>query len=76
MIAHIFFACDLAIFAWSGIREEFGVQGNPQSFQEFFLIVNALAPGFKHAIWMLFAAQSWALWIIRNKLMIEHKLPS
>jgi hypothetical protein len=25
---------------------------------------------------LFFAAQSWALWIIRNKFTIEHKLPS
>jgi hypothetical protein len=25
---------------------------------------------------MLFAVQSWALWNIRNKISIEHKLPS
>jgi hypothetical protein len=24
-VAHIFFACDIAAFAWSGIREAFGV---------------------------------------------------
>jgi hypothetical protein len=73
---HIFFVCDLATFAWSGIREAFGVQWNPRTFQDFFVIVNFLAPGFKQAIWLLFAAQSWALWNIRNKITIEHKLPS
>jgi mannosylglycoprotein endo-beta-mannosidase len=75
-VDHIFFVCDLAAFAWSGIREAFGVQWNPRTFQEFFAIVNSLSPGFKHAIWLLFAAQSWALWNIRNKITIEHKLPS
>jgi hypothetical protein len=75
-VDHIFFVCDLAAFAWSGIREAFGVQWNPRTFQEFFAIVNSLAPGFKQAIWLLFAAQSWALWNIRNKITIEHKLLS
>jgi hypothetical protein len=75
-VDHIFFACDLAAFAWSGIREAFGVQWNPRTFQEFFVIVNSLAPRFKQAIWLLFAAQSWALWNIRNKITIEHKLPA
>jgi hypothetical protein len=75
-IDHIFFVCDLAAFAWSGIREAFGVQWNPRTFQEFFAIVNSLSPGFKQVIWLLFAAQSWALWNIRNKITIEHKLPS
>jgi hypothetical protein len=75
-VDHIFFVCDLVAFAWSGIREAFGVQWNPRTFQEFFAIVNSLAPGFKQAIWLLFAAQSWALWNIRNKITIEHKLSS
>jgi hypothetical protein len=75
-VDHIFFTCDLAAFAWSGIREAFGVQWNPRTFQDFFTIVNNLSSGFKQAIWLLFAAQSWALWIIRNKITIEHKLPS
>jgi hypothetical protein len=75
-VDHIFFVYDLAAFAWSGIREAFGVQWNPRTFQEFFAIVNSLSPGFKQAIWLLFAAQSCALWNIRNKITIEHKLPS
>jgi hypothetical protein len=74
--AHNFFTCDLAAFAWSGISEAFGVQWNSISFQDLFLIVNSLDPSFKYAIWLLFAAQSWALWNIRNKLTIEHKFPS
>jgi hypothetical protein len=75
-VDHIFFSCHLACFAWSGIREALGVQWNPHSFQDFFGIVNSLPISFKSAIWLLFAAQSWALWIIRNKFTIEHKLPS
>jgi hypothetical protein len=75
-VDHIFFSCHLACFAWSGIRETLGVQWNPQSFQDFFGLVNSLSVSFKSAIWILFAAQSWALWIIRNKITIEHKLPS
>jgi hypothetical protein len=75
-VDHIFFSCHLAAFSWSRIREALGVQWNPQSFQDFFPIVKSLAPSFKHLILLLFAAQSWALWNIKNKLSIEHKLPS
>jgi hypothetical protein len=75
-VDHIFFTCHLATFAWSGLMEALGVQWNPQCFQEFFLILNSLALSFKSSIWMLFAAQSWALWNIRNKMTIEHKFPS
>jgi hypothetical protein len=73
-VDHIFFTCHLASFAWSGIREALGVQWNSQYFQDFFLI--SLSSSFKTLIWMLFAAQSWVLWNIRNKISIKHKLPS
>jgi hypothetical protein len=75
-VDHIFFNCHLATFAWSGLREALGVQWNPQCFQDFFSILNSLALSFKSSIWMLFAAQSWALWNIRNKMTIEHKFPA
>jgi hypothetical protein len=27
-------------------------------------------------VWILFAAQSWALWHIRNKIVMEHLFPN
>jgi hypothetical protein len=27
-------------------------------------------------VWILFAAQSWALWHIRNKIAMEHSFPN
>jgi hypothetical protein len=37
---HILFSCVLANFAWSGIREAFGVQWNPRNLSEFMLSLN------------------------------------
>jgi hypothetical protein len=74
-ISPIFFSCVLASFMWSGIREAFGVQWNPENLPEFLSILNQLTPSVRQSFWVLFAAQSWALWVIRNKLTIEKSFP-
>jgi hypothetical protein len=74
-ISHIFFFCVLASFMWRGIREAFGVQWNPQSLPDFLSILIQLTPSMRQSFWVLFAAQSWALWLIRNKLAIENSFP-
>jgi hypothetical protein len=74
-ISHIFFSCVLASFMWSGIREAFGVQWNPENLSDFLSILNQLTPTVRQSFWVLFAAQSWALWLIRNKLTIENSFP-
>jgi hypothetical protein len=74
-ISHIFFSCVLARFVWSGIREAFGVQWNPNNLVDFLAILQQLTPIVRQAFWILFAAQSWALWLIRNKLTIENSFP-
>jgi hypothetical protein len=74
-ISHIFFSCAFARLMWSGIREAFGVQWNPQSLPDFLSILNQLTPSVRQSFWVLFAAQCWALWLIRNKLTIENTFP-
>jgi hypothetical protein len=74
-INHIFFSCVFARLLWSGIREAFGVQWNPTSLADFLVILQQLTPIVRQAFWILFAAQSWALWLIRNKLTIENSFP-
>jgi hypothetical protein len=39
-----------------------------QIFQRFF-------GQFRRILWLTFAAQSWALWLLRNKFTIEGKFP-
>jgi exonuclease III len=71
---HIFFGCSLARFAWSVIREILGCSWCPASFPQFFAIISNFAGRARRTIWCLFIAQSWALWVIRNKLTMESKL--
>jgi hypothetical protein len=60
---------------WSGIREAFEVQWNPEKLPEFLSILNQLTPSVRQSFWVLFVAQSWAVWHIRNKLTIEKSFP-
>jgi hypothetical protein len=70
-VNHIFFSCVLANFAWSGIREGFGVQWSPTSVSDFLSILAQLDPSSRQDFWLLFAAQRWALWHIRNKFIVD-----
>jgi hypothetical protein len=72
---HLFFSCHLAKFLWSGVRSMLGVQWNPTSFSQFFDILNLFSGKARRFIWLLFAAQSWALWNVRNKFSIEGIFP-
>jgi hypothetical protein len=72
---HLFFSCHLAKFLWSGVRSMLAVQWNPTSFPQFFDILNLFSGKARRFIWLLFAAQSWALWNIRNKFSIEGTFP-
>jgi hypothetical protein len=74
-VNHIFFSCVLASFMWSGIREAYGVQWNPRNISEFLTNLNQLTPILWQSFWVLFAAQSWVIWLIRNKLSIEKSFP-
>jgi hypothetical protein len=73
---HIFFSCAFATFMWSGVRAMLQVNWNPTSFAQFFRIILELSPGHGRAEWILFAAQSLALWHIRNKIAMEHSFPN
>jgi hypothetical protein len=73
---HIFFSCGFAAFMWSGVRAMLQVTWNPTSFAQFFRIISELSPGHGRAVWILFVAQSWALWHIRNKIAMEHSFPN
>jgi hypothetical protein len=71
---HIFFSCSLARFLWSVVRQLLECRWSPSSFAQFFAIVSCYSGRQRRLIWTLFAAQSWTLWNIRNKLAIEGKL--
>jgi hypothetical protein len=71
---HIIFACSLARFMWSVVRHLLGCNWSPANFPQFFAIVDNFMGSHRRMVWTLFAAQSWALWLTRNKLSIESKL--
>jgi hypothetical protein len=71
---HIFFGCHLARMMWAGIRELLHYDWNPTGVGHFIAIVHGLSGSLRRLAWFTFAAQSWALWNIRNKLAIEGKL--
>jgi hypothetical protein len=73
---HIFFTCSLARFMWSVVRQLLECRWNPTSFAQFFAIVSSFSGRPRRLIWTLFAAQSWALWHVRNKHVFESRVIS
>ena len=71
---HIFFECSLAKFAWSAMRQALGRDWGPSSFAHLLLILSNLSGRDRKLFWVLFLAQSWALWLTRNKLALEKKV--
>jgi hypothetical protein len=71
--SHIFFTCSLAQFAWAVLRQLLGCNWRPANFPQFHAILSGFAGYSRRILWVLFLAQSWALWTIRNKLTIESK---
>jgi hypothetical protein len=75
-VSQFFFNCPLAQFLWSGVRSMFGVSWNSTSFADTFAIFHCFNGRTRKLLWILFAAQIWALWLIRNKATIEAKFPT
>ncbi|XP_071680276.1 uncharacterized protein [Lolium perenne] len=60
--SHIFFSCSLAIFAWSVTRQMLGCNWCPTNFAQFHDILSSFSGYPRKLLWILFLAQSWALW--------------
>ena len=71
---HIFFRCSMAVFMWAVFRQALGRDWHPQNFAQFFALLSTFSGRTKRLIWLLFLAQAWALWAVRNKLAIEKKI--
>jgi hypothetical protein len=67
--------CPLAQFAWSVFRELFSVDWAPSSFADIFAIFQRYKGASRRLLWTIFAAQSWALWVTRNKFTNEARFP-
>ncbi|XP_051229193.1 uncharacterized protein [Lolium perenne] len=72
--SHIFFTCSLAQFAWAVLRQLLECNWRPANFPQFHAILSGFAGYSRRILWVLFLAQSWALWTIRNKLTIDRKI--
>jgi hypothetical protein len=58
------------------VRQLLGRRWSPTSFAQFFAIVSSFTGRPCRLIWMLFAAQSWILWNVRNKHVFESRVIS
>jgi hypothetical protein len=72
--AHIFFSCSTAQFVWAVLRQLLGCNWRPANFPQFHAILSSFAGYTRRILWVLFLAQSWALWTTHNKLTIEKKV--
>jgi hypothetical protein len=72
--SHIFISCHLGRFIWAGVRELLSCSWNPAGAGDFVALAQGLSGRLRRLVWLTFAAQSWALWNIRNKLTLEGKL--
>ena len=67
----MFFSCSLAKFAWSVTRQLLGCKWCPASFAQAFAIFSGLPGQTRRQTWILFIAQCWALWLIRNNFTLQ-----
>jgi hypothetical protein len=49
----------------------FEVDWDPSSFADLFAIFQHFSGQFRRILWLTFAAQSWALWLLRNSLPLR-----
>uniref|UniRef100_A0ACD5XXA3 Uncharacterized protein n=1 Tax=Avena sativa TaxID=4498 RepID=A0ACD5XXA3_AVESA len=72
---HIMFMCPAAQFLWNFVREALGPAWRVQDLGEFLETkANRTGRG-RHLFWLVFAAITWSLWKIRNKMVIERIFP-
>ena len=71
---HIFFACPLARFGWSAVRQLLGCNWSPANFPQFHALLQPLLGQHRRLCWIIVCTMFWALWLTRNKLTIEHKV--
>ena len=68
---HILFTCPAARFLWSFIAEALGPEWQARDLGEFLEVqANRTSKG-RRLFWLVFAAITWTLWTIRNKMVIE-----
>ena len=72
---HIMFSCPAARFLWSFLQEALGPEWQASVLGEF-IEAHANNTGRRRRLfWLVFAALTWTLWTVRNKMVIERILP-
>lgn len=68
---HLLFRCIVARFMWSAIREITGGACNPSGLTDVLRLIQGTKGSDRQLAWMGFGAMACALWITRNKALIE-----
>ena len=69
---HIILSCPAVRFLWSFVHEALGPEWLALDLGEFLVLrANRTGKG-RRLFWLVFAALTWTLWTIRNKMVIEH----
>ena len=68
---HILFSCPAARFLWNVVAEALGPEWQAQDLGEFLEVQANRTVRRRRLFWLVFAAMTWALWTIRNKMVIE-----
>ena len=71
-VTHILFSCSAARFVWNFIAEALGPEWQAHDLVGFIEVQANRAGRRRRLFWLLFAAMTWTLWNIRNKMVIEH----
>uniref|UniRef100_A0ACD5TC59 Uncharacterized protein n=1 Tax=Avena sativa TaxID=4498 RepID=A0ACD5TC59_AVESA len=74
--AHIMFSCSAAQALWGFVSEALGPAWEVQELGEFLQSQANRAGGGRRLFWLVFAAISWSLWNVRNKMVFEKVYPS
>jgi RsiW-degrading membrane proteinase PrsW (M82 family) len=59
---------------WAGVRKLLHCAWNPAGAGDFLAISHGLTGAYRGVVWFTFAALTWTLWNIRNKLTMEATL--
>ena len=68
---HILFTCPAARFLWNFVHEALGPAWQASDLGEFLEIQANRTGERRRLFWLVFAALTWTLWTIRNKMVIE-----
>lgn len=68
---HIFFPCPAARFLWNFIHEALGPEWQASDLGEFLEAAANHTGRRRRLFWLVFAAMTWTLWNIRNKMVID-----